>query len=201
MSTRARDAGEALAAVGSTSLAALGLMAEGGAAAALPGAVAGLLGIAAGSSAVPVVGWVIAGLAGVAAGSIALVHAIRQGQRTKAQARTDALHLGLQSPDDIAGYVVRVLGKTPRWRADETKKLVAKIKRNPDRTGTARRKDVERLQFLAIVDVAQQGATQGRLPPTAPIRTIEAQIPAESDPSTFLLAGGLAVAIGLALYF
>lgn len=180
MPTRGSDVATVLSAAGGTTLETLGLVTT-GAASGLPTAVATLLGFSAASSAVPIIGWIIAGLAGATAGSIALVSAIRAGKRRKADAAKEAAGLGLVDSDGIPGYVVKALKKGKAWRADEMAHLIEKIKRNPDRNGHARKKDVERLRFLAIVDAHESAAEDGRIPPAAPIAEIEAAIPAESD--------------------
>lgn len=184
------DTTAVLAAAGGTTLTAAGLMVGAEASAvALPTAVAGLLGAAGVSASVPVVGWVIAGLLGATAGSIALVRIIRTNKTNKAEAQLKARGLGLESADEIGGYVVKAIRKGKQWRADEAASLIKKIQKNPDRKGKTRKRDAEKLRFLVIADLDQQAADRGKAPKTAPIAELQKSIGDADSGITAILVG------------
>lgn len=82
-----------------------------------------LVGAAGAAATVPVAGWIAAAGLGIAAGTVALVGAVAGGKKRKAEAVEMARQLGLPDPEQVPGYLARVL----RWNDVKLSRELAQV--------------------------------------------------------------------------
>lgn len=112
----------------------------------------------------PGIGWVTAGATAVVAGTIALVIAIRAGQKRRKEAVAQAEELGIPDASEVPGFVVQALNNGPEWRGDRAGKLVVALQKAGDkkRMGTkGAQKDASRLRILLTLDLLERADERG----------------------------------------